>query len=357
MQRQRLLSGRGVDWRLAKFSRALRARDCDIVCIGDSHTEGIGATARNERWIDRWRNDLRARYGTVGGEGPGYVPAVYADATGTPNFTGGTIDGNSGLGLRNALYQFGGGGSFSFTGTGFDLFYLQSAGLGAFTWSVDFGAGTSVNTGTQNLEGGKVQVRGLTDAAHQLTWTQSGAVIAMEGIYVYRGDEARGIRLWDAGHSGFRIEEHYASYFNDQNGTSLTQQLNGVGPDGPDVVLVGSGPNDWLQNQSLSDYRARLTAVVDYATAAASRPNVVLLKSFQVGTGVGEGTAATWAQMRAAVDEVAATRPHCFVLDLDVPIPGGLTGGANASFNADNVHPNTLGHRVLANWASRAMRV
>ena len=55
---------------------------CNVVCVGDSITEGQGADTADRRWLARLRDNLRTRFQTTGvtGGGRGFLGAVVRSA-------------------------------------------------------------------------------------------------------------------------------------------------------------------------------------------------------------------------------------------------------------------------------------
>lgn len=137
---------------LRRWSAALadvQNNPVDVLCIGDSITEGSNSTAVALRWVDQMRDMLRAQNAVPGvAGGPNYVPVRYVTATlPAPMTVTGTPASNTlGLGFR----------SYDLTtttptitatvfGTSVKVFYLRSAAV-TFSYSVDGATATRSTT-------------------------------------------------------------------------------------------------------------------------------------------------------------------------------------------------------------------
>jgi hypothetical protein len=151
----------------AGLSNRLSA-SCNVVCIGDSITEGEHAngppsTGFENRWTARLRDMLRARYPTAGltGGGRGYIGAA---STGETSFTWPTTLAGSPYmaatgGLKAKFVQLGASGqsvTFALTGDSADIMWMQVAFGGTFSWAVDGGSATKVSTNGASTADGKI---------------------------------------------------------------------------------------------------------------------------------------------------------------------------------------------------------
>jgi acyl-CoA thioesterase-1 len=110
----------------------------------------------------------------------------------------------------------------------------------------------------------------------------------------------------------------------------------------PELAIVALGANDGLRGQSVEAMQANLLAIVERFGARGVR---VLLAGMRVPPNYGDAYARRFA---AAFPEVARRTGAAFM-------PFLLDGvAADATLNqADGIHPNAAGHRVIANrmWA------
>jgi hypothetical protein len=204
---------------LRPFHAALGARNwapVDVLMIGDSFTEGRGATLTARSLTVRVTAALRQTLqpsGIAGGfgylsawsgssatAGGGTITDYPVALAGAPD----TTDGTYGVSRRNIFLSSGQSATFTITGTGFDIFWVQGPALGTFTYAVDGGSTTTVTStgGAAPTSGHRTQVTGLSAGSHTVVLTRLTGVNVIEGLMVYNGDEAAGIRVWNAGRGG-----------------------------------------------------------------------------------------------------------------------------------------------------------
>src|SRR5215469_18231864 len=141
----------------AGLAGRLSAR-CNIVCLGDSITEGQGAAGPpssgfENRWLARLRDMLRCRYPTQGltGGGRGFIGAA---STGEGSFpwpaaTSQSLPNGMGAGPKAKFLQLAGSGqtiTFSLVGDAADIMWTQVPYGGTFSWAVDGGTAKNVST-------------------------------------------------------------------------------------------------------------------------------------------------------------------------------------------------------------------
>jgi len=105
----------------------------------------------------------------------------------------------------------------------------------------------------------------------------------------------------------------------------------------PEIVIVALGANDGLRGQSVSTMRATLTAIVERLK---TRKVKVLLAGMRMPPNYG---AAYTEEFAAAFSEVA-TRTHVPLMPF---LLAGVAGDARLNL-ADGIHPNAIGHRMIA---------
>ena len=167
-----------------------------ILCLGDSITEGLDATALENRWINVLQTLLRA--GAAGGDG--YIPAWRPYSFGTGLFPqpahAGTVSGSavSGLGYRAA--GIGTGGSVTYT-TDADLaevwYGTATGGIDALDITVDGGTPIVVPTdsGVASWKDRRVFIE-LGAGSHTVVFARhaGGATFGptLSGVRFYSGD-------------------------------------------------------------------------------------------------------------------------------------------------------------------------
>ncbi|WP_236833433.1 GDSL-type esterase/lipase family protein [Blastococcus sp. MG754427] len=326
-------------FRAARADSAAGRGPLDVVVVGDSVTEGRDV-GKGNRWVDVLLRLLRDRYqpaGVPGGEG--YVPAYYAAGGMADRFTFGgtpTLGSQYGFGMRANHMPSGVGNSMAttFTGTSFELHYASSRNTGTVTVSVDGGPGTPVSTTGSDWtprDGGSWTSPPLPRGTHTVTLTNtSGRTVLVEGISVYDGDEAAGVRLWEAGHSGWQAEDYAHRPTAPQHGQAVAAAA-------PHLVVVALGYNDVVAGFSAADFRGYLTTTIAHLLGPDAGPDPsVLVVGYPPRTDV---PAAAWDAYLEAMAGVAAEQGHAFADLSDLP-QFGMSG--------DGVHPTATGHAQLA---------
>jgi acyl-CoA thioesterase-1 len=113
----------------------------------------------------------------------------------------------------------------------------------------------------------------------------------------------------------------------------------------PDVVVVALGANDGLRALPLDALRDNLTAIVTRLRAAGAR---VLLAGMRLPPNYGTEYASGFARAFAEVARATSVPLLPFLLE-------GVAG--NPALNqADGIHPNPAGHRIMADTVWRAVR-
>jgi acyl-CoA thioesterase-1 len=113
----------------------------------------------------------------------------------------------------------------------------------------------------------------------------------------------------------------------------------------PDLVVVALGANDGLRAQPVQALRDNLTAIVTRLRAAGAR---VLLAGMRLPPNYGADYTAAFAGAFPAVARATSVPLLPFLLD-------GVAGDP-ALNQADGIHPNASGHRVMAETLWRALR-
>lgn len=329
---------------------------CDMLIVGDSTSEGIGASAIGTRWENVLLGKLRTAAGVSGGEG--YVPAYYADPTKTGRFTGGTFTTNGtlfGLGIR-CLLLTSGTVSFTFTGTGCDVIFAVGPSGGQFTWKVDGGAASPTqNTYFASAVGGVcyIQARGLTHGSHTITITRSTGTIYVEGAMVYDGDETKGIRLVEAAHSNAQAYNYtalpaWAQSISVVTSTGTPQRVD------PALAVIMLGLNDYASTdnarRTAAQFKADLLSIIALIRAnTTTDPSFLLVIPWERTT---TGTLlSTWAEYRAVYREIAREDDSIALLDLGATIGSFVDGDPNGYSAGDGLHLNDAGYAVVAQAA------
>jgi lysophospholipase L1-like esterase len=328
-----------VAWRNALKNRA--TTPATVLWIGDSLSEGQGASARANRWQDKVLAQLRTDLPTPGvAGGYGYVPTWYAvytpdstwstthrSTTGTvadlQQNPGDTVDKN--LGLRHTNLAAGATLSMTVTGTSADVWWQQ--GYGSFTVAVDGGTPTTINTsgGTTGYPSKTTISLGATGSHTVLITATTASRVA--GLMVYDGDETKGIRAVDAAHVGFFSDSYLGA------GMQRAWQLVS-----PDLAVIELGVNDYVfAHQTSAQVKANLQTLISEIRAGVSK-QVSIAVVIIAGTINSGSNAETYTAYRNAITAITTADPTVKLLDW-----GTITQTASDAF-----HPSNAGYTTLA---------
>ncbi|MFK4484641.1 GDSL-type esterase/lipase family protein [Curtobacterium sp. AB7] len=314
------------------------------VALGDSITEGQGASSRSTRWMDLTLDQLRAEHPTDGVTGgAGYLPAqfaVYAPdstwgdwataRTGESQFDVTTPD----LGYRSVTMQAGASRSYDFTGTGIDIWWARWPGSGDFTYSVDGAAPTTVATTGTASTGTITTVDGLSSGEHTVTIT-AVARFSLLGFTIYDGDRDKGIRRYDSAHSGSTI----ATFTDDQEGF-LTAMRRAA----PDLITITLGGND-AANLTPEELGAQYVAFLETLAALPTKPSLLVIGEFTPASSMTDAMSEPWSSYLAEIKRAAAEGGAAYVSMAD-SFPEADTSGSGI-YSTDGIHPNDEGQRRI----------
>lgn len=352
---------------LTPFTAALANRRfarCNVVCIGDSITEGQHAVLPPygfvNRWLERLADLMRMQFPVPGllGGGRGFIGALN---TGTTSFTwpavlaGSPATGNT-LGPKAGFVQLASGGqtiTYSLTGDSADIMWTQVGTGGSFGWALDGGSVTSVSTNGASTVDGKITHIAFAPGNHQLvlSWV-SGNSADIDGVIEYYGDYAQGISVHDAGHFGWTTGQWVTAL-----NTGAAGPAAAIAALNPGLVIVMLGINDQFSGVVPATFQSNLQSIIANVKGqlAAPYPSFVIAM-LPPRTGQA-GYAYPWSQYVSAAWNVAAA---------DTSGPGGVSvvtvcdftlgprmPGADADAYGfwqagDLVHPSDKGHQAIA---------
>lgn len=239
-------------WAMIPARAAFAKGNGDIILLGDSETEGRTASIITNRWATGFATDLHAKFNPSGITGGyGYVPAYYESTYGaTPivvwTYTGTTTHSqDAGLGRRCVSMTAGSSGSITFTGTSVKLFFTKKfTSNDAVSVTIDGGSASTVSipsSGSSGVEiGGYAWTSGaLTAGSHTVVVARTNGSPIFEGGYLFNTDESSGIRVWEAGHSGYLAW----GYVNSQ--TAAPQWAPVISSIVPSMVVIAFGTNEY----------------------------------------------------------------------------------------------------------------
>lgn len=161
----------------------------DIVCVGDSITEGYWATRVGARWVDVLRDDLRALFQVPD---PG---TLYPALGGTVVLVGNSVYNGTG-GPGATLSPETDSATLTIAATGFDVLYVKGGGVGTATVQIDGGPLVDVvMTGGTTGDIGTYTIRGLIAGNHTIVVRMkagSANPVIITAIRVYTGQPVIG---------------------------------------------------------------------------------------------------------------------------------------------------------------------
>ncbi|MGG7308327.1 SGNH/GDSL hydrolase family protein [Curtobacterium sp. AB451] len=330
-------------WNAAVADRA--GEPANWVALGDSITEGQGASARSTRWMDRTLDGLRTEHPTDGVTGgAGYLPAQFAvygpdstwgdwatASTGSSQFDATVPD----LGYRSVAMQAGASRTYPFTGTGIDIWWARYPGSGDFTYSVDGGAPETVATTGTASAGTTTRVDGLSSGEHSVTVT-AVAPFSLLGFTIFDGDRDAGIHRYDSAHSGSTI----ATFTKDQEGF-LTAMRRAA----PDLITITLGGND-ASKLSPEELGTQYVAFLKALAALPTKPSLLVIGEFTPASGMTDGMASPWSTYLAEIENAAGKGGAAFVGMADTFPEADYSG--TGIYSTDGIHPNDAGQRRIA---------
>lgn len=341
---------------LAAWNTALSNRGTTparYLLMGDSLTEGQGASTRALRWQDRMHTALLGNYSLTGGAGllqPAY--GVYAPdstwsqwqtaSTGTITYDVTTGQAAS-WGLHRVRVANTATITYTFFGTGVDVWWLGGTGAGATTYQIDGGGSTAITPGTTGtLVASRTQISGLSAASHTIKFTGTTAnPFMLIGLMIYNGDAAAGLQKYDSG-STSAAASHYAG-FNPQF-TTMVQLA------APDLVMLGLGGND-AGVVTASTFQSQMAGLITSLQGMTKAPSIILVICPQIS---GTSYVEPWANYRTAIFNLGTTY-NCNVVDLTAQgFPTTDTSGTGL-YRTDGIHFNDSGQAKMASVAGAAL--
>jgi len=330
-------------WNAAVADRA--DEPANWVALGDSITEGQGASARSTRWMDLTLDGLRTQHPTKGVTGgAGYLPAQFAvygpdstwgdwatASTGSSQFDATAPD----LGYRSVAMQAGASRTYAFTGTAIDIWWARYPGSGDFTYSVDGAAPETVATTGTASTGTTTTVDGLSSGEHTVTVT-AVSPFSLLGFTIFDGDRGKGIHRYDSAHSGATI----ATFTEDQEGF-LTAMRRAA----PDLITITLGGND-ASKLTPEELGTQYVAFLKALAALPTKPSLLVIGEFDPASSMTDGMASPWSTYLAEIENAAAKGGAAFVGMADT-FPQADHSGTGI-YSTDGIHPNDSGQRRIA---------
>lgn len=325
-------------WRDAIAAAAAGTGLARIGFIGDSYFEGVGASDRAHRWIDRLATQMRAQH-TIDGSALWHSGYWYDGPGGDtdPATTGAQSSSDAYLGRRGVVLDAGEWIEWPITGNSVDLHAAAASG-GSLLLSV---AGTTL--ATWPADGNTRRYDWGTAAARTVRITAAGATIGVHGIIEHTGDPDRGLDYLESTRGG-ATSAYWAP------GTGAITALRDASPH---LIVWSLYGNDFLPSAgtaSPATVASRLAATLADIATWPQPPHVAILLYWGLSYEGPNDQSATHADYRAALRGVA-TSHGAQIIDLSTtyqPAPAGMIGG-------DGVHPTDTGHQAIADYVQAAL--
>ncbi len=341
-------------WHKALADRA--SKPARWLAIGESLTEGQGASSRSLRFLDLTRDRLRAKYpvSRVSG-GENYIPAVYRvwgpDSTWTQPYSAstGTLTPSfwaASLGYRSLQIGAGASVTYPVTGSSADIWYLNGPITGTLTYRVDGGSAHSVNTAGSSWTNDRILDVPLGAAGnHTITVSAQSSWVLLAGFTVYNGDRTAGIQVYDSSYSGAEVSTFLAGL------ATFHQAAADVAPD---LVTIELGGNDYLNGTDPAEFGAELAGLVQDLLSLPKIPSIVLLVPYRTNPPA-LANPIPYQDYADQIHGVAAAYPaQVSVIDFAQLMPATDSSG-DGYYSTDAIHPNDRGQRVMADILSTGL--
>ncbi|WP_181276012.1 GDSL-type esterase/lipase family protein [Brevibacterium oceani] len=341
----------------------------NIVMVGDSITEGVGASHTD----NRWQTLVQERLSPSGAQYPFIPTDSQAPTPGFPVTKGGSVQRTTnayrwGFGWRTAvIYDHTtdntdpGYVEFSFTGTSAEVAFVSETSTAIAEISVDggepvlFDTNKTAHSGTADY-GLTWSTGPLTAGQHTVRVTRSATTpyssrsVYIEGMLSYSGDEDTGTRLIDAAKAGISTA-WWTVDANRLTGLVGTPEVPGAFStlDSIDLVCLNLGTNDYRVGVTVAEYKQHYEDFIAAARTAGYSGRFLLIGMYQAA----DRDTELWDDYHQAMQEIAATESGVDYFDLRPVVPGPDEAPDNY---ADVSHPNDAGHAVMADAIEARIR-
>jgi lysophospholipase L1-like esterase len=333
---------------------------CNIAVIGDSITEGTGATEFTSRWIQQANNGIRALFPGTGagtGGGLGFIPiqltgeSLFADPISVTGSTPTPFD----LGPVRYVQIAEGTTTWTFTapaGTTSVQIMSYDAGTSSFpgTWSWQVNAGPVTEVSNNNTLRDIVTGNIAMGDGDVLTIAWVSGTVFIDGIVHFAGDETSGITFHGCGHFGWNSSTVAPDGWNQPEEGGLDWMQTYAALD-PSAICIMLGVNDAVTtagNYTVSEFQTNLTALVNAVLTDAAMPSglpLILIAEYEVNETFNDVDG--WPAYVAAIESVAAGIPGSTFIDLSAVMPP-VASAPDDYF--DEEHPNDTGHALVAGY-------
>lgn len=338
-----------------RAARSLKTRNTKVAFIGDSTFAGIETGGTSAQVLHSVPMQVAAKLQARGinagannrfGAGSGTfssLPGMDSRVT----FAGGTTQNATFAVGGNAISLPSAGSTITFTPqanvTKYDIYWRDGAAGRNFSWAIDGGAATTINS-SGTIQVVKTTVSAGTAGLHALTLAWVLGSVTILGIDGYDDTNGRReISCWNWGISGATSAQLA------DNSDTQTGRLAEIAFMAPDLSIIRPMVNDWRQSVSVAAAIASVSTIVN--TCKASGDVILCTPRFD---GVTTGLAPQQESYVSALKGLAATNVQ--VLDLRSYF-GSYAIGSAAGWYSDTVHGDIggAGYAEEAEYIARAL--
>ena len=218
------------------------------------------------------------------------------------------------------------------------LYYAQKPGGGQFTWSVDGGIATMVDTSSASSSLGIVNIGTVIKGSHTVTVQVTSA--GTTGVTIMGVDfrlSGSGVRLNTIGWAGAQ-----AASYNNLNTTFWNAEVAQLGQINLITILLGG--NEMSSNTAPTTYISNLTTLINRVKAIYPSADVLLISPVDNGL---TGRTYTISQYVSVLQDFARINNYGFI-DLYKQIGPFSQANSRGLFNADLLHPTAQGGRIMS---------
>jgi lysophospholipase L1-like esterase len=311
-----------------------------IKCVGDSITDGVGATGYTTRgyygWVKRLNDMITTKYTQ-----PRIVGLNHSSIKITANYTVGTTFGGevAPRTIRMDNTEVGKGFEFTFYGTGCTV-YTTNYGNGAIAdVMIDGVKYGEIDTYSASMSGGRpYSITGLSASNHAVkilvtgrkNASSNGINIIFEGILI-----SKTASVVNAGNSGMGMQYVYDNMKGATDSNNITSN--------DDIVLIQIGTNDRTAT-STSNMQWYLREIIRYAQSLGCK--VVVMCANPITS---DSLAIKMHDIEIALRQVASEFELPFISNYNAFVKHVKYAGVTlASLLYDDLHPNDNGYKVMA---------
>lgn len=322
---------------------------CNIAVIGDSITEGNGATAFTSRYAGQANRATRQRYPTVAGGSTGGLGFVPMQSTGETTYTWpvtlatGSIAGTKDIGPVRGAVSLTSAGTFTFTAPAGSssckvMYYNDNSGA-QFSYKINSGSPTTVTASGTVADGALTSSITIT-SGQVLTVAWVSGTIWLEGILHFAGDESSGVTWHGCGHYGWTSGDWIAAQSGAIDWRASIAALS------PAAIAINVGTND-PGTFSAPQSQANLLSLISFLRGATALESLPVLLIVPVAGTSNQAFAAAWRQVPSLAAGV-------MVCDVNYRMPNSTAWAAGYE---DSVHPADNGHALYGEIVAASVRI